>query len=486
MGEQVVRMRSIAFGAALAALAAPMAATAQTEPAKLPMPSKDPTEFTSAAPKPSSVKGDFTLIAIGDMLYSHPYANTTDPELRKVLDIVKSGDVTVTNQEGVFMDLKTFKGSAYGNGQLWGSATLAKDMKDMGIDILSVANNHSTDFGWEGMIESMRLLDEAGVKHSGGGMNLKEAMAPAYFDTPKGRVSLVSTSSTVKPNARANDAFGETNARPGISTLRLRRVELVTPEQMVAIRKLATDRAQVREPAPAADAKEVTLGERIYRVRDKEPAEDAIHWDMDLYDHAGLLKSVKDAKAQSDLAVFTIHAHESPTGVDDDNPPPPNFLIKLFRDVVDAGGDVVVGGGPHSLRGIEIYKGKPIFYGVGVFFIRGEIKALQETALRVFPDPATGKAPPPKPEERSVRPGGNPASWYDSMVAAVDYKGGKAVKVRLYPLDVGNTYDRSRRGIPYLADATNAKRILTDLQKFSAPFGTKIAIEGSVGVINIP
>src|SRR3546814_3325682 len=88
---------------------------------------------------------------------------------------------------------------------------------------------------------------------------------------------------------------------------------------------------------------------------------------MDLYDHAGLLKSVRDAKQASDLTIFTIHAHESPTGMDDDTPAPPNFLKTLFPDVVDAGADVVVGGGPHSLRGIELYKGKPIFYGIGVF-----------------------------------------------------------------------------------------------------------------------
>src|SRR3546814_20003831 len=113
---------------------------------------------------------------------------------------------------------------------------------------------------------------------------------------------------------------------------------------------------------------------------------------MDLYDHAGLLKSVRDAKQASDLTIFTIHAHESPTGMDDDTPAPPNFLKTLFHDVVDAGADVVVGGGPHSLRGIEIYKGQPIFYGIGVFFIRGEIKAMQEAAFRFFPDTTTVRA----------------------------------------------------------------------------------------------
>src|SRR3546814_15430533 len=87
--------------------------------------------------------------------------------------------------------------------------------------------------------------------------------------------------------------------------------------------------------------------------------------------------------------------------MDDDTPAPPNFLKTLFHDVVDAGADVVVGGGPHSLRGIEIYQGKPIFYGIGVFFLRGEIKAMQEAAFRVFPDPTTGRAPQPEPESES-------------------------------------------------------------------------------------
>jgi len=58
--------------------------------------------------------------------------------------------------------------------------------------------------------------------------------------------------------------------------------------------------------------------------------------------------------------------------------------------------------------------------------------------------------------------------------------------VKLYPLDMGNTYDRSRRGIPHFADPENARRILANLQRDSAPFGTKIDIEGSVGVIRIP
>lgn len=473
---------AVALFAATALTAASLgAALAQSAPNLPPRPSNEPQDFLKAPRKASTLKGDFSLTAIGDLLYSRPMVDSTDQEFQKVAALIKKADVTISNQEGVFIDLSTFKGEGYGNGLLWGEGTLAKDIKAMGVDMVAVANNHSTDFGPEGLLEAQRNLDEAGVIHAGGGANLKEARAPAYFDSGKGKVALIATASTFKPNAGANDAFGEVNARPGISILRTRKINNVTPAQFETIRKLATELASGRQPAPEPGADEIVFREEIYRPADK------VHltYDMDLFDHAAILKSVREAKENSDLVVFTIHAHESTTGMDDDTPPPPNFLIKLFHDVVDAGGDVIIGGGPHSLRGIEIYKGQPVFYGMGVFFIKGEIKALQESALRVWPD-RTGHAPKPKPEEISVRPGGNPASWYDSVVATAEFKDGQAKVIRLYPLDVGNTTVRPRRGTPHFADPANAKRILANLQRDSAQFGTKIAIEGSVGVIRIP
>ncbi len=60
---------------------------------------------------------------------------------------------------------------------------------------------------------------------------------------------------------------------------------------------------------------------------------------------------------------------------------------------------------------------------------------------------------------------GNPASWYDGVVAVIGFESGKAKTVTLYSLDVGDTNDLARRGIPRLAT---------------------IVIEGSVGVIRIP
>ena len=466
---------------ALAALLIGATSAAAQAPADPPKPSNEPQDFLKTPPKPASPKGKFTLISLGDLLYSRPMANRPDPELQKVLELIKSGDVTIANREGPIPDISARRYTGFSNGILWGEPALAKDEKAMGIDMVSIANNHSTDWGGDGLMETLRLHDEAGVVHAGGGRNLAEARRAGILATPKARVALISTASTFRPNAGANDALGEVGERAGISLLRTRTVNVVTADQFERIRRLATELASTLKPAPAPGATEITFADEIYRVGPK-PRQ---LYEMELYDHAGLLKAVREAKDNADVVVFTIHAHESPTGVDDDNPEPPEFLVKLFHDAVDAGADVILGGGPHSLRGLEIYKGKVVLYGMGVFFINGEIKALQESALRVFPD-ATGHAPPPKPEERSVRAGGNPASWYDGIVAVTEFDGPKTKAVRLYPLDLGNTYDRTRRGIPHFADPANAQRILANLQRDSGSFGTKIEIEGNVGVIRIP
>src|SRR3546814_4785331 len=71
------------------------------------------------------------------------------------------------------------------------------------------------------------------------------------------------------------------------------------------------------------------------------------------------------------------------------------------------------------------------------------------------------------------------------MVAEMDYHDGDATTVRLYPLDVGNTRDRTRRGMPHFADPATANRILTNLKTWSAALGTEIEIDGAVGIIHI-
>ncbi len=75
-----------------------------------------------------------------------------------------------------------------------------------------------------------------------------------------------------------------------------------------------------------------------------------------------------------DLLVVTFHGGtEGKTAVRTGNGPeflakePRGDLRKWARAVIDAGADAVVGHGPHVLRGVEFYKGRPIFYSLGNF-----------------------------------------------------------------------------------------------------------------------
>jgi hypothetical protein len=83
-----------------------------------------------------------------------------------------------------------------------------------------------------------------------------------------------------------------------------------------------------------------------------------------------ILRSIRNGKYLSEFMIATCHCHQGPVLAQqwlfEDQIP--DFLPQLARATIDNGADMFVGHGPHVLRGIEIYKGKPIFYGLGEFY----------------------------------------------------------------------------------------------------------------------
>ena len=73
----------------------------------------------------------------------------------------------------------------------------------MGFDMVSMANNHTGDYGPGGVRSTTRVVDEVGLMHAGTGENLDEARAPGYLETPGGRVALISAASTFPDGSRA-------------------------------------------------------------------------------------------------------------------------------------------------------------------------------------------------------------------------------------------------------------------------------------------
>jgi poly-gamma-glutamate synthesis protein (capsule biosynthesis protein) len=135
-------------------------------------------------------------------------------------------------------------------------------------------------------------------------------------------------------------------------------------------------------------------------------------------------------------------------------PSPKPQASRLRRAVVDAGADIFVGHGPHVLRGVEIYKGKPILYSLSNFIFQNE------TLLRM---------PADSYEEYALGPGAQPAEYldarydsdrrsfpadreyWDSVVATTKWEGGKFVELQLHPITLGYQTSRAERGRPKLA-----------------------------------
>jgi poly-gamma-glutamate capsule biosynthesis protein CapA/YwtB (metallophosphatase superfamily) len=60
------------------------------------------------------------------------------------------------------------------------------------IDGVTLANNHVLDYGTDALLECLILLDRAGIKRTGAGASLAEALTPVILDLPQGRLGVVS------------------------------------------------------------------------------------------------------------------------------------------------------------------------------------------------------------------------------------------------------------------------------------------------------
>ena len=208
---------------------------------------KDPSKFDSNRPLgrelETNVPDGFTLVTVGDCIISRPllqYA-ANDEGFRKVMEILKRADVTYGNMETSILDIRHFTGYPYPGPEdvtLVAAPEVAKDLAQMGFDLVSRANNHALDWGVEGMRETSHWLEGAGIAYAGAGENLGLAQAAGYFEGAKGRIGLVSMASTFRPGTEALPAMAAAPARPGINALTLKKSVVVSPEQMAEVVRL--------------------------------------------------------------------------------------------------------------------------------------------------------------------------------------------------------------------------------------------------------
>jgi poly-gamma-glutamate capsule biosynthesis protein CapA/YwtB (metallophosphatase superfamily) len=259
-----------------------------------------------------------TIAAVGDIMLASPFPNESrmPPNdgadlLKAVTPILSAADIAFGNMEGPIVDGGVSEKCPPASTRCFAfrmPTRYAKYLKDAGFDVLSVANNHASDFGETGRASTRRTLDALGIKHAGSN---REQFSTAYLERNGRTIAFV--------------GFAHNAVQPNVNDLD-------------AARRL-----------------------------------------------------VMEADKKADIVVVSFHGGAEGTGAQ--NVPRRTELFfgerrgnlpDFARTVIDAGADLVLGHGPHVLRGMEVYKERLIMYSLGNFATYGWFRLEAETALTVI------------------------------------------------------------------------------------------------------
>ena len=166
------------------------------------------------APLYESGSGDIAMALTGDSMISRSLMLYREELFLKLREILLGADVRFTNGEILFHNFENSP-TYYTRTYMRCDPRLIKDLQWLGFNLMSCANNHGIDYGEGGVLTNIRNLDEAGMVHAGSGSNYAEAVAPAYLETPKGRVALLSATSSGRANSRAGEQRRDMKGRSG-------------------------------------------------------------------------------------------------------------------------------------------------------------------------------------------------------------------------------------------------------------------------------
>ncbi|MFC5405232.1 CapA family protein [Cohnella soli] len=159
---------------------------------------RDDEEPASSAP--ASADGAIKLAFVGDVLPAAKVLelmkiNGFDYPFREAKALLSAADITAGNLETPISE----RGVPAENKQFVfrGSAEAVPELKNAGFDFLALANNHTLDYGWDGLSDTMDALDDAGLQHAGSGNDDREAFAPAYIEKNGTTVGFVSVTRVV-------------------------------------------------------------------------------------------------------------------------------------------------------------------------------------------------------------------------------------------------------------------------------------------------
>jgi poly-gamma-glutamate capsule biosynthesis protein CapA/YwtB (metallophosphatase superfamily) len=269
-----------------------------------------------------------TIVVVGDCFPTDRFYSDgapLSPGFIDTLEKLQSADLRFGNVEPPLTDRGT---PAEKLAAIRTHPDVGQDIAHLNFDVITLANNHVTDYGPDGLEDTIRLFDELGVAHVGAGRTLADAVKPVIVEHSGIRIGFIAFTCLAAPNARATDE------KPGVAAIRVHSGYEVDPLW------------EIEEPG--------------------EPLMVQIRTRTDEEDTAFALERIRELRDQVDFLCVSIHmgyggAHELA-----------EYQRPFSHAVIDAGADAILGNHTHAVQGIEIYNGKPILYSPGTFVGRQE------------------------------------------------------------------------------------------------------------------
>ncbi len=333
--------------------------------------------------------GDRTVMHFGgDFMMGRRYLEAVDEEtdplvtdeataravVADIAPLFSLADLSTVNYESVVGTL-SFDDAYQGKRYLLQSPPYTLGALDeLGVDLVTLGNNHVNDWLNAGIASTTRHLDAAGIKHTGAGVTESAAMEPALVDTGGLVVGVVSMTtvtgdyvndnlpSATAPKPATTEVEDEwqyeqrefgfgSEGDPAFVTTAMRR-----PRAMWQLFE------ELDETLSSADAADLWLETtRVYPELQDWVARRG-HGGAAQYSRSAVNEAVAAARTEgADLVVVQLHGGFQFAEVGSD------YFGKATRAAVDAGADLVIGHHPHVLQGFEIYKDTLIAYSLGNF-----------------------------------------------------------------------------------------------------------------------
>lgn len=428
---------------------------------------------------------NLVLVATGDSLITRRLSTYKEEDFLAAIALIKGADVAFTNLETTIHDFKGYPAAQGGGSWMVSPPLVAEELRLAGFNLLSRANNHAMDWAVEGMFATSEFLDKACLTHAGVGKDLAEARKPAYLDTEKGRVALISASSTFAPWGRAGNARRDSQGRPGLNPLRYEATCYVTKDIFDILDRMGRELSVGPSDGPQTPNEMHLLGMKFAMAEKCRIGTATLKLDME-----GNIRSVREAYRQADWVIVSLHTHEA----DQDAHSPAQFAVTFAKACIDNGADAVIMHGPHVLRGIEIYKDKPIFYSLSNFIYQS--KSLEKLPEDVYERYGLGSEATPSdvfdlmdqtyyrsPESQGEAGAPHVTGTTYSVLAVAKFENRKIHTLKLYPVTLGAERHRIHCGYPRLARGDRAKRIIDIVARLSGPFGTRIEYADGIGIV---